>query len=82
MRTKFAKLLKPLLLICVAMCYSCETKNTSVKSTDIIISGQSIKIYVIDSCEYIGYINGCNADWCTHKGNCKYCTERVNRTHN
>lgn len=35
-----------------------------------------IYVYVIDSCEYIGYIAGYHNDYLAHKGNCKFCTER------
>lgn len=31
----------------------------------------SLEIYVIDSCEYIGNLQGNRADILTHKGNCK-----------
>ena len=37
---------------------------------------RDIRLYVIDSCEYIGYINAFNSDVLTHKGNCKFCAER------
>ena len=35
-----------------------------------------IRLYVIDSCEYVGYINCSNGDFLTHKGNCKFCQVR------
>ena len=31
---------------------------------------------VIDSCEYIGYINAVPHDILTHKGNCRFCKQR------
>lgn len=34
---------------------------------------REIRLYVIDSCEYIGYINVYQSDFLTHKGNCKFC---------
>ena len=37
-----------------------------------------ITVYTIDSCEYIGVLQGLNGDWATHKGNCKYCKQRKN----
>jgi hypothetical protein len=37
---------------------------------------REIRLYVIDSCEYIGYINCFNSDLLTHKGNCKFCLAR------
>lgn len=37
---------------------------------------RNIRLYVIDSCEYIGHINVFNTDVLTHKGNCKFCAKR------
>ena len=39
---------------------------------------QGVEIYliVIDSCEYIGVINGRRSDILTHKGNCRFCEQR------
>lgn len=37
---------------------------------------RNIRIYVIDSCEYIGNVSICSSDFLTHKGNCKFCAER------
>jgi hypothetical protein len=42
--------------------------------------GDNIKLesYVIDSCEYIGFIvaKRSNDNYLTHKGNCKFCAKR------
>ena len=35
------------------------------------IGDRNIRTYLIDSCEYVGYINMTNSDILTHKGNCK-----------
>lgn len=60
-----------LLLSVVVLLISCETKNAEIKSTDIIIDGEPIKTYIIDSCEYIkGF------QWGSHKGNCSFCEKR------
>lgn len=32
--------------------------------------------YIIDSCEYIGYIGYGSGDIIAHKGNCRFCAER------
>ncbi|MDA3856430.1 MAG: hypothetical protein PF569_09295 [Candidatus Woesearchaeota archaeon] len=37
------------------------------------IRDRIIYLYVIDSCEYIGFINAYRSDFITHKGNCKFC---------
>ena len=65
-----------LILATVAMLIGCETKNTTEVKTTMIINGQEVYTYVIDSCEYIGYVSGMNYDILTHKGNCKFCTTR------
>jgi len=62
------------LLVAVIFC-GCEG-NVESKSTPYLLDGGlSVKIFVIDSCEYIK-IEGGNATWGSHKGNCKFCTER------
>jgi hypothetical protein len=40
---------------------------------------RNMRLYVIDSCEYIGYINAFHSDVLTHKGNCKFCAERIKK---
>jgi len=32
--------------------------------------------YIIDSCEYLGYIGYGSGDFIAHKGNCRLCKER------
>ena len=34
------------------------------------------RTYIIDSCEYIGFVGYGAADIIAHKGNCKFCAER------
>lgn len=34
------------------------------------------KVYVIDSCEYVGICEGSQHDFLAHKGNCRFCLER------
>lgn len=79
MRTKFANLLKPALLIGAVMCCfsSCKESNVKTNSTGIIVGNyiNEIKIVEIDSCEYLWGDWG-NATVLTHKGNCKYCAKR------
>ena len=54
----------------------CASRNIDVKNTDVTIDGKIFKIYLIDSCEYIGFDIGQHSGVLTHKGNCK------NSTHN
>ncbi len=56
--------------------FGCETKNVTIEETSTKISGRPIRIYVIDSCEYVGSVYGGDGDMITHKGNCKFCAER------
>ena len=39
----------------------------------------TIRTYVIDSCEYIGMLGFGNCDVFAHKGNCTFCAERRKR---
>lgn len=64
------------LLVLSLLLLSCETRNATVETTTTTISGRDIDLYIIDSCEYIGKVTGAQSDFLTHKGNCKYCTER------
>lgn len=36
----------------------------------------SPRTYIIDSCEYIGYIGYGSGDIIAHKGNCRFCADR------
>ena len=53
--------------------FSCETTITQSTLPDKI-DGSLVRIYEIDSCEYIYIINDIKS--LTHKGNCKYCKSR------
>ena len=54
----------------VLMFIRCESKNITQTNSDFKINGTEIKIYTIDSCEYIGVVIGSRADFLTHRGNC------------
>jgi hypothetical protein len=74
---KTLKFRKHNLLYILLMCVGCVEPN--VKQTTpqyTIATGAKIKIIEIDSCEYIFYEGACGMA-IAHKGNCKYCTERV-----
>ena len=34
------------------------------------------RTYIIDSCEYIGFLGFGNCDVLAHKGNCRFCKKR------
>ena len=42
---------------------------------------ENIRLYEIDSCEYIGRYSG-NDAFLTHKGNCKFCEKRNEQNKN
>ena len=37
------------------------------------------KVYVIDSCEYYGILDNGNQNFLAHKGNCRFCKERMQK---
>ncbi len=79
--------MKKLLFIVFYLLISCDssiqhvaTSPTTIKieKKEIKIEKQEMFIYVIDSCEYIGTIDGTESrsNFLTHKGNCKFCSKR------
>lgn len=64
-------------LLAVVFLVGCEDKNVQINSTEITISGRGLKTYTVDNCEYIGSIYGGSGDLLTHKGNCKFCLQRL-----
>ena len=66
-----------LMLLTIVTLNSCDEDYDS-KPT-IYSNGETsdLKIYVIDSCEYIGKLRGLKSDVITHKGNCKFCKMRL-----
>lgn len=62
-------------MICVVILTGCEHEGINKQQTEFKWYGQPIEIITIDSCEYI-YVGNGNASWGSHKGNCKFCTER------
>lgn len=74
---KYLKYIYPaLVLILMVELQACETKNATVEDTIIRLNGAPVQFYIIDSCEYLGYVAGPYGDYLTHKGNCKYCAAR------
>jgi len=69
-----------ILFISLLVITSCDypNANVSVETTDIVIDGRTLNTYTIDSCEYIGRVTNISsqADFLTHKGNCKFCKLR------
>jgi len=63
---------------------SCSEKSKVNISEGVVVGsyGNAMQtygmvVYTIDSCEYIGVLQGLNGDWLSHKGNCKYCKQRL-----
>jgi hypothetical protein len=69
---------KILILLLATMC-SCEQEKQKSKETypfSYHVGFGDLKLVNIDSCEYL-YGEWGNATVLTHKGNCKYCTQRI-----
>lgn len=80
---KMKKIIAILIIIMINMIYSCGPSYEDVQREQLIDknavlgdNGDFYSIIIIDSCEYI-YENGGNASWGSHKGNCKFCKERL-----
>lgn len=71
---------KFILLILALSLFSCRPDNVEKAYTSYFVEGINIKVYTIDSCEYIGYNSGARGlIFLSHKGNCKYCRQRNNK---
>lgn len=68
---------------------SIEEKNNPIKNKKTIILNdkfqqeEEITIFEFEGCEYIMYKKHIDTKWgvlgLTHKGNCKYCAERIKK---
>ena len=48
----------------------------NVKQPDGTYKLYSYETYIVDSCEYVGYVASSQYDYLAHKGNCRFCKER------
>lgn len=53
-----------------------KVEATQINAYEVSIEG--VQILTIDSCEYVWCKNGYGAGL-THKGNCKFCAERIKK---
>lgn len=60
-----------LLALLAMIMVGCDTKHS-----DGTYEPCRYKVYVIDSCEYVGVCEGSQYDFLAHKGNCRFCLER------
>lgn len=60
-----------LLVLTTLMVIGCDKKNPDGTYTPHLY-----KVYVIDTCEYVGICEGGQCDFLAHKGNCHLCKER------
>lgn len=60
-----------LLALITLMMIGCDKKNP-----DGTYESHLYKVYVINSCEYVGICEGRQCDFLAHKGNCRFCKER------
>ncbi len=68
------------ILLCAVLFSSCvcdESKNNEALQNNADLT--DMKVVVIDSCEYIQYHTYYHES-ITHKGNCKFCAERLKRS--
>lgn len=67
-------------LLAVVFLIGCEKNKTKSEVVKEKVKqefyGEKIEIAVIDSCEYL-YVSNGNASWGSHKGNCKFCLQRL-----
>ena len=75
------------ILIFSLLIFGCSSKNNKPiipAQNPFIVLGHSpetyqktsVYLYVIDSCEYLGYLDLSPFDMLTHKGNCRFCQKR------
>ena len=66
--------MKYLIIILATLLYSCKPTTHEANETSDV-EDKAYYIYTIDGCEYIKFNNsgarGANADWGSHKGDCK-----------
>jgi len=68
--------MKTLLFLISIIFVGCESRNYT-ETPISVISGNNISVIQIDSCEYLyAYTGGHTGYMFTHKGNCKFCTQR------
>ena len=59
-----------LLALATLMMVGCDEKNTQPRELG------GTRIYIVDSCEYVGMAIGSRSGVLAHKGNCRFCAER------
>ena len=57
-----------LLALIALMIVGCD-----VRQPDGTYKPYSYRTYIIDSCEYVGYVRSSQYDYLAHKGNCRFC---------
>jgi len=78
---------KVLLLVSLITIVSCNSNKDKVdfKTTKTLGTygttqyGREVQEITIDGCQYIGFFDGSNADWGTHKGNCNNPIHKQNK---
>lgn len=66
---------KKKILIIMALCLFVMASCDKSRDDGTYNPSYEPRTYVIDSCEYIGWLSGYSSVL-AHKGNCKYCEER------
>ncbi len=64
------------IIISVIILSSCSHKEKQELYEEVFTDKNNYHVVVIDSCEYLYLPNG-DSSWGTHKGNCKFCKNRL-----
>jgi hypothetical protein len=78
--------MKKLIIISTLLIYSCSPKTEGLKhieqkhyDLDLPNTHATITEYTIDGCQYIGYLDGYQGNYITHKGNCNNSIHKTNQ---
>lgn len=69
-------LLSVLLALTALMMVGCDERQPD---GTYINTHKTYRVYVIDSCEYYGVLDCGNGNFLAHKGNCRYCQQRMRK---
>jgi hypothetical protein len=69
-----------IVIFALLMFSACSSENVTeavnIGDGQVKLNGWTLKTYVIDSCEYVGFVAVGDGSFLTHKGNCRFCAER------
>lgn len=69
--------MKQTLILFTLLLFGCTNKSKPKQVQGIYSTPYTeLNTYLINGCEYIGKLKGWDTDILTHKGNCKFCSQR------